>query len=543
MWFAEDRAMPDANRDANWVKAIDITRLRERGRAVVKLDGKQLVLFAVEDRVYACNNRCPHEGYPLVEGHLSGAAGSACVLTCNWHNWKFELDGGHNVYGGDALRVYPVRFAEGAVWVDIADASRDQRIHDAYERLRYAMAENQYDRLARDLARLKKAGADPRRAVARAIVWSHGRLRDGMTHAYAAANGWLRLHDLSSDAVEQLTCLAESTGHIAYDTLREADWPYGEDAQPWDEDRFATAVEQQDEEAALARVRGALTAGISFAMLEPSLARAALAHYNDFGHALIYLRACGDLIERFGAEVQAPLLLAYVRSLVRATREDLVPEFRRYPAALAGWTTAAPSPKMPLDPRTWVGMSINQALEATLAARAAPAGELFHALLGAAAINLLRFEPAHEQRTEGTVADNVGWLDFTHAITFANAVRITCTRFPALWPPALLQIAMFVGRNTPYLGAEDDRWHVDDPAVLEAVCRARVLNHGVGLYIHSAHLLKTWLAARDELAATPPPDVAAALSAAVNRYLNANVRQKRTLRTARQALDFVALED
>jgi hypothetical protein len=104
-------------------------------------------------------------------------------------------------------------------------------------------------------------------------------------------------------------------------------------------------------------------------------------------------------------------------------------------------------------------------------------------------------------------------------------------------------MAMFVGRNTPYLGAEDDRWHVDDPAALEAVCRARVLNHGVGLYIHSAHLLKTWLAARDELAATPPPDVAAALSAAVNRYLNANVRQKRTLRTARQALDFVALED
>jgi len=27
----------------------------------VKLDGKQLALFAVGDRVFACNNRCPHE--------------------------------------------------------------------------------------------------------------------------------------------------------------------------------------------------------------------------------------------------------------------------------------------------------------------------------------------------------------------------------------------------------------------------------------------------------------------------------------------------
>ena len=534
--------MPDANIQDSWVRVIEVARLRERGRAVVKLDGKQLVLFAVENRIYACNNRCPHEGYPLVEGHIAGATDS-CVLTCNWHNWKFELDSGHNVYGGDALRMYPTRVTEGAVWVDIAEAPRAQRIDDAYERLRHAMEENQYDRIARDLARLRKAGADPCSAVARAIAWSHGRLRDGMTHAYAAANGWLRLHDLSGDPVEQLTCIAEALGHIAYDTLREADWPYGGGEVPWDEERFAAAVEEQDEDGALAMVRGALAAGRSFRVLEPVLARAALAHYNDFGHSLIYLRVCADLIERFSAQVKAPLLLAYVRSLARATREDLVPEFRRYRAALAEWTTPAAQTTMTLDPRAWVGKSINQALSETLAARAAAPHDLFHALLGAGSINLLRFDPAHEQRTDGTVADNIGWLDFTHAITFANAARVTCTRFPELWRAALLQMALFVGRNTPYLGAEDERWHVDDLAALDARCRARVLNHGVGLYIHSAHLLKTWMAARDELAAAPPQEVAASLAAAVNRYLNAHVRQKRTLRTARQALDFVSLED
>jgi len=122
--------------------------------------------------------------------------------------------------------MYPTRLAQGAVWVDVADAPQDQRVQQAYERLRHAMDENQYDRIAREVARLAKAGADPRGAVARAIVWSHGRLRDGMTHAYAAANGWLQLHDTLSDPVEQLTCLAESVGHIAFDTLREADWPY-----------------------------------------------------------------------------------------------------------------------------------------------------------------------------------------------------------------------------------------------------------------------------------------------------------------------------
>jgi len=543
MSHQEDRSMDDSKPNVNWIQAIDTAQLQRRGRAVVKLDGKQLALFAVGDRVFACNNRCPHEGYPLVEGHLAGAASDQCMLTCNWHNWKFELATGHNVYGGDALRMYPTRLADGAVWVDIAEAPQDQRVRQAYERLHHAVDENQYDRVAREVARLAKVGADPRGAVARAIVWSHGRLRDGMTHAYAAANGWLRLHEMLRDPVERLTCLAESVGHIAYDTLREADWPYCADQQPWSDARFAAAIEAQDEDAALAQVRGALAAGLSFGGLEPALARAALAHYNDFGHSVIYLRACGGVIERLGPEVQVPLLLAYVRSLVRATREDLIPEFRKYAEALSRWNAAAPEPATVPDPNTWVGLSINRALDAAVAVRGAVPLDVFHSLLGAASINLLRFDPKHEERTEGTFADNVGWLDFTHGITFANAVRVTCSRLPELWPAALLQMALFVGRNSPYLGDEDGDWRVHDLAAFDALLHARVLNHGVGLYIHSVHLLKTWLAARDELAAGLPADVSDALAASVNRYLSARVHQKRTVRTARQALDFVTLED
>jgi hypothetical protein len=104
-------------------------------------------------------------------------------------------------------------------------------------------------------------------------------------------------------------------------------------------------------------------------------------------------------------------------------------------------------------------------------------------------------------------------------------------------------MALFAGRNSGYLVAESNDWQVDDLVAFDAACRARVLNHGIGLYIHSVHLLKTWLATRDELAAGPPPHVAAALAAALNRYLSARPHQKRTLRTARQALDFVTLED
>ena len=41
------------------------------------------------------------------------------------------------------------------------------------------------------------------------------------------------------------------------------------------------------------------------------------------------------LIERLGTDVEKPLLLAWLRSLVLATREDLLPDFRHYADALA----------------------------------------------------------------------------------------------------------------------------------------------------------------------------------------------------------------
>src|SRR5258708_9245336 len=52
--------------------------LEAAGRKLVRRDGKQVLLLALEDRVFAIANRCPHEGYPLSEG----TEGPGCVLTC-----------------------------------------------------------------------------------------------------------------------------------------------------------------------------------------------------------------------------------------------------------------------------------------------------------------------------------------------------------------------------------------------------------------------------------------------------------------------------
>jgi nitrite reductase/ring-hydroxylating ferredoxin subunit len=529
---------------AEWTRAVEFDRLQPSRPIAVKLRGKHVALFLHQGEILACNNRCPHEGYPLVEGALD----ADCVLTCNWHNWKFDLKTGATLYGGDNLRIYPVKVEDGAVWLDIRDPPAAERIERALEHLELAMAEFDTARIARELARLGKAGAEPELALVRVIQGTHARLRDGMTHAYAAAEAWLRLRDTLADETPRLACAVEALVYIAFDTLREKSYPFTAERAAWNAGDFAAAIESQDEDRAAALLNGALAQRLHFADLEPSLAEAAFAHYNDFGHTLIYLMHVRRLIERLGTEVEKPLLLAWLRSLIYATREDLLPDFRHYADALAAWHASARQADIQPGPDAFEGQSVRDVLDATVAAAGSAPLDVYFALMEASARHLLRFDERHALRTDNSVADNVGWLDFTHALTFGHALRQQCARQPHLWPRGLLQLALFVGRNSGYLDANMaaqtaiQEWAVSDETAFHERAIATIVDHGVGLPIFPAHWLKTWSAVRDEVAAGLPAGARTAMLAAVNRLLAVRFKQRHALRTAHQALGFVGRE-
>ena len=522
-----------------WTRAASLEALKRKGRLVFRRDGRQIALFDTPRGVLACNNRCPHEGYPLREGSLD----ERCILTCNWHNWKFDLQSGTNLYGGERLRTWPVEIRGGEVWVDLADPPFAERRAGILASLAEAREDNAYERMARETARLHRLGADPLDALRKAIRWSAERMEFGWTHAYAGAADWLALHDENEgDDETRLACVLESVAHIADDVLREPRHPFPGDVRPWDEEAFVAAVETEDEGAALARLRGGLAAGLGFADFERGLTRAALAHYNDFGHSLIYVTKAGHLVRRLGREVAEPILLSLVRGLVFATREDLIPEFRGYAKALARWGRAKNGAEP--APADWRGLGIDKALARAAASSAAPPMRLFHALLGANARNLLTFDDGHQDRVRIPIADNVGWLSFTHAITFANAVRRQCTRFPELWAPALAQMACFSGRNAPYAAGDDDgaSWRVDDAGAFLDDAVERLYDHGAGEFIVSVHLLKTVLATREEIRAEPPCEVADLLAAGLNRFLHARLKRRQVRRSVYQAMKFVAYD-
>jgi hypothetical protein len=247
------------------------------------------------------------------------------------------------------------------------------------------------------------------------------------------------------------------------------------------------------------------------------------------------------LIDRLGEAVAEPVLLALTRMLVRARREDRLPEFRAYDAALRDWDGTGSSPARAAD---FTGQSVEGALRLGVGSSGRPRRELFDALIGAAGFNLLHFDTGFERATGNQIADNVGWLDFTHALTFANACRHICDERPDLWPQAALQLALFIGRNRKYVASGDNtgRWRVDDrPGFLAAEEKA-LYDHGIPEPIVACHRLKTLFAVEDELAAAPDAPWGEPICAALNRFLNSPMKRHHGLRTAAQALDFVGRE-
>jgi nitrite reductase/ring-hydroxylating ferredoxin subunit len=521
----------------NWQRLLPLAELAPQGVRMLRIDGRQIAVFRTDDGVRACDNRCPHEGYPLSEGSLS----QDCILTCNWHNWKFNLDTGENLFGGDRLRTYPVEIRAGDIWVDLTERPYAERYASIRDSLRDAFDDYSYDRIARETARLIKLGADPLDVLRLAIEWSWQKLEFGWTHAYAGMADWLTLyHEHRNSRELSLVCLVESVSHVAYDVLREQDYPFSEGVAEFDESSFVEYIDNENEAAAVAAIRGGICAGLGFADFEPALTRAALLHYNDFGHSLIYLTKVAALIEQLGSSVMEPLLLSLVRGFIFASREDRIPEFRAYAAQLARWGKHR---SMQAEPALWRRLGINKSLQAAVACSANPPERIYHALLIANAVNLLSFDIGQQDKIRVPVSGNVNWLDFSHGITFANAVRRQCTRFPELWPQGLLQMACFNGRNAAFTTSEYDveRWCPGDPGEHLQDLLARVMDHGINEHIVSVHLLKTALAVRTEIADLDPAD-ARILVAALTRFFESPLKRRQARRTAHQSLQFVARE-
>jgi nitrite reductase/ring-hydroxylating ferredoxin subunit len=438
--------------------------------------------------VHAVDDRCPHQGYPLSQGCLKDG-----VLTCEWHNWKFDVRSGENLFGGEPVRRYPVTIQDGRVHLDRA-LDRGAEARRLTASLRQALARDEAPRALREALRLGDLGiSPPGEGLGRLAIGFELLALDGAERAeYGFDHGLAMLADLASwvdrgwvggeeSFVLAARAVAEPSRHLearakhrgtggeARSSLaRATDFDFVEPARVSE----ALAAERREEAEALIRAvveargpEGALPA------LLPFVTR----HLYDYGHGAIFLTKALELARRFPAAA-VELLASVTLTLAWATAETSLPPFKatRDAIAQAGEIALPEGQGAPLPDRRAYEAALlageRDAVKATLEALSAGVDPvaLLRAAGHAAAVRLRRFDRAWERRLDAEVSV----LDVSHAVTFVEAALALATA-PAATARDAARLAViaagFIGKIRHGDAAEPPQPTVAEGTLAEAI--------------------------------------------------------------------------
>ncbi|XP_063304856.1 uncharacterized protein HI_0077-like isoform X1 [Pelobates fuscus] len=122
--FCEDlvTALKEVVSNTNWQCVGGKDKFKSPCTKFYSEDGQHVVLIHTgDDRFYAMDSACPHEGGPLEQGDIEELANGRMVLTCPWHDFEFCLNDGSSS-SGLQNNVYDVKVYEGKVYIQTQNA-------------------------------------------------------------------------------------------------------------------------------------------------------------------------------------------------------------------------------------------------------------------------------------------------------------------------------------------------------------------------------------------------------------------------------------
>ena len=448
---------------SNWVRAAAVDDIRDGGaRSFAYLD-KRIALFRTRGSIFASDNRCPHQGYALVRGDVKDG-----VLTCAWHNWKFELGTGTCRYGGENIRTYPVQITGGQVFVDIADPPAEIIRPDLFRSLTAAMEDLDIGRLARDAMRLQRIGTPLADVVREGVRYAAPRAEYGWDHSLATLADCLRMSLFFEESLRALPVI-QGLSVAADNQVRRPARPRPEPIDPVASygsiadalTAYPVLVDEERADEAEALFRGLIAAGVSPSALRHTLLTAVTDHFLAYGHSMIFVQKAFELLDGIGWQEADAVLSPLVPEMVLGTRYDKLPYMRTF---LRAWQEAGPDLAAlarrggtgTFDPAGYrraltdgsphdAAGTLVRALEA-----GAPVTAVIDATSRAAAERLARFDI--ELDLDDT--NEWGWLDVTHTLTYLNALRWAWSADPS---PQVLRGLFHAAWFVQWTGQFDER--------------------------------------------------------------------------------------
>jgi nitrite reductase/ring-hydroxylating ferredoxin subunit len=317
--------------ESAFVPVASLSDLERDGSAVVQADGQAVALFHHEGRVFAVDNRCPHMGFPLVQGTVEEG-----VLTCHWHHARFELEGGDTFDPwADDVQTFPVEIRDGEVYIDPNPESNVAPDVHWRNRLADGLHENLSLVMAKAVIGLDEHGDGFRTPVETAVNFGT-RYRDG---------GWGR-------GLTTLGCMANLYGQVGGRDRRRAMFmgvrdvaaecegepprfqQYAFDNRDLSKERLLTwfrdSVEVRDRDGAERCLLTAI-ANLPESDVADLLFTAATDHrYMNAGHTLDFINKAFETLDHIGYEDHADSVLAStVQQLTGATRSEELSSWRQ----------------------------------------------------------------------------------------------------------------------------------------------------------------------------------------------------------------------
>ncbi len=537
--------------DARSVDALSIDDIAVGSMKMIKVDGHRVCLVRTADGLHAIDHACPHEGYGLTQGELDGD-----LLTCAWHNWKFRVSDGACVQGEESVQTHGVHVADdGAVQVTIRCPDPAERRPQLLTSLRSGIERNYTGQVARDVVRLLQADANPGELIWEAIAHGAPRAEFGWGHSIASATDCLSMIDLYDGDQRALPIVQGIMGIAETERNRPVN-PLPDPAASASAtgSAFRAAVEAERTGEAQALVLAAIERGDTPADLRDWFSAVVSDHHLSYGHGAIYSQKAFELLEMIGWERATTVLPYLVPTLVYGTREDKLPYMRPFIKALHGVDLATLASAAPAagweDDRTLLDALLGDRrtapVDATVAALRAGASvdDVLDVVVQAVSERMLRYDAAGEF----DFADDFGWLDITHGLTYANAVRWhhrQAVEHGAGPSPDLLRLLLFTTFLAQWTGRHEWHTRVGERSEVEPLAptiegyaselQRQSLLDGTTAFIVHAHAVKTSRAAAVEAATSGsslPLDAAA-------RFLAAPKLERFVAATVARSIDFL----
>jgi len=287
---------------------------------MAKVGDTPVALIRTADGVHAIDNACPHQGYGLVTGALADG-----IVTCQWHNWKFDVVTGRCLMGEEDVACHKVDIEDGEVSVTVTKPSAAERRQRLWPSLRRGLERDYVGQMARDTARLLDAGASPVEIMAEALKIAAPKADDGIGHSMAMAADALAIAEVRTGD-DRLLALVQGLSGLA-ETTR--DYPINQVPGGDPSIDVGAAAEAEDLPSALSGLMGRLERGDDPGAIRSLFIDIVSQHHLSYGHGVIYTQKSFELLERTGWELAPHLLPHLLARIVNSTREDTLPYMRK----------------------------------------------------------------------------------------------------------------------------------------------------------------------------------------------------------------------